>query len=266
MKNLILGVMCLFIGLNVNAQSMPDKLAKQLEKCGCKVKYFGPVCSRKGKWYLNDCIAKCLGAKMAKDQDNCTVDSLPDDKMTWPIHKVCNNLATSTTPKPVEMLEDGSLLYERQKSVNFNATGTGTFFRGGHNTCRCLVGDAVISTKKGDVPVSQLKKGDIVFSLNKEGALIEVPIILVSKTKVGANHQFLHISMEDGRELKVSPLHPDSKYQPLQNLKKGDVLDGKKIYSIKLVPANVTYTYDILPKGPTGIYWANGIPIGSTLK
>lgn len=266
MKNLILGALSLFIVYNVNAQSMPDKLAKQLEKCGCKVKYFGPVCSKKGKYYLNDCIAKCLGAKLARDQDNCLVDSLPDDKMTWPIHKVCNNLATSTTPKPVEMLNDGSLIYERQKSVNFNATGTGTFFRGGHNTCKCLSGSTVISAKKGDVPVDQLKKGDIVYSLNAQKALIEVPILLVSKSEVKSDHKFLHIELDDGRALKVSPLHPDSKYKALKELKVGDTIDGAKVTSAKLVPANVEYTYDILPKGQTGIYWANGIPIGSTLK
>jgi hypothetical protein len=31
------------------------------------------------------------------------------------------------------------------------------------------------------------------------------------------------------------------------------------------IPYTGEYTYDILPAGETGIYWANGIPLKSTL-
>ena len=47
---------------------------------------------------------------------------------------------------------------------------------------------------------------------------------------------------------------------------KGPDLDGKKIISADLVPYWDDFTYDLLPDGPTGIYFANGIPLGSTLR
>lgn len=34
----------------------------------------------------------------------------------------------------------------------------------------------------------------------------------------------------------------------------------------ELVSYSNGYTYDVLPSGDTGLYWANGILIGSTLR
>ena len=44
------------------------------------------------------------------------------------------------------------------------------------------------------------------------------------------------------------------------------LLDGAQVTGIERVRYAGTTTYDILPKGSTGIYWANGIPVRSTLK
>jgi hypothetical protein len=45
----------------------------------------------------------------------------------------------------------------------------------------------------------------------------------------------------------------------------GDLLDGGRVVQIERLPYDQPATYDILPAGGTGWYWANGILVGSTL-
>lgn len=45
----------------------------------------------------------------------------------------------------------------------------------------------------------------------------------------------------------------------------GDVLDGALVATVEYVPYNSGATYDLLPSGSTGLYWANGILLKSTL-
>jgi hypothetical protein len=49
-------------------------------------------------------------------------------------------------------------------------------------------------------------------------------------------------------------------------LQAGDFLDGARILSVERVLYTGMVTYDILPAGDTGAYWANGILLASTLK
>jgi len=76
----------------------------------------------------------------------------------------------------------------------------------------------------------------------------------------------LHILLSDGRELWASPGHPTSDGRRLVHLRVGDVLDGASVTVIGTMRYQGTATYDILPSGSTGFYWANGILLGSTLK
>jgi hypothetical protein len=76
----------------------------------------------------------------------------------------------------------------------------------------------------------------------------------------------VHIVLEDARELFVSPGHQTADGRLVHELAVGDSLDDSKIQSVEFVPYDGTHTYDILPSGPTGFYWANGILIKSTLK
>ena len=50
------------------------------------------------------------------------------------------------------------------------------------------------------------------------------------------------------------------------DLKVGDTLDGARVTLIERQPYAGTRTYDLLPSGDTGFYWANGILVGSSLK
>jgi hypothetical protein len=76
----------------------------------------------------------------------------------------------------------------------------------------------------------------------------------------------VHLILKDGRELYASPGHPTTDGRKLGQLKVGDSLDGSVVMVAQLVPYNQSHTYDLLPAGDTGFYWANGILIASTLK
>jgi hypothetical protein len=43
-------------------------------------------------------------------------------------------------------------------------------------------------------------------------------------------------------------------------------VDGAAIVSIELVAYSGHATYDLLPAGDTGVYWADGVPLGTTLQ
>jgi hypothetical protein len=49
------------------------------------------------------------------------------------------------------------------------------------------------------------------------------------------------------------------------DLRVSDRLDGAAVLSAGRVPYSGGATYDLLPAGGTGFYWANGILIASTL-
>jgi hypothetical protein len=44
------------------------------------------------------------------------------------------------------------------------------------------------------------------------------------------------------------------------------MLDGALIISITSEPYHADRTYDLLPAGSTGTYWADGVLLGSTLR
>jgi hypothetical protein len=49
-------------------------------------------------------------------------------------------------------------------------------------------------------------------------------------------------------------------------LQPGDVLDDAVVLSVSRVAYRGGATYDLLPDGETGFYWANGILMGSTMS
>jgi len=91
-------------------------------------------------------------------------------------------------------------------------------------------------------------------------------ILKTGKTMVSPDHRMIHVVLDDKRELYVSPNHPTADGRFFGELLVGDDLDGSKIKNVEQVLYNGTYTYDILPSGQTGFYWANGILAASTLK
>jgi hypothetical protein len=136
----------------------------------------------------------------------------------------------------------------------------------GFPTCPiCLAAGTLIDTPRGPVRVEHLKVGDQVWTQDESGRRVIGSILQTGHVKVPSTHQMIHMILEDGRELWASPGHPTADGRKLGNLKTGDLLDGAQIASLEKVPYHQTFTFDILPSGATGHYWANGILMGSTL-
>ena len=130
----------------------------------------------------------------------------------------------------------------------------------------CLSGDSVIDTPSGPINVKALKVGMSILTQDSFGHKQTGIILKTGKTLVPPDHMMVHVILNNTRELYASPNHPTTDGRLFGELKHGDVLDGSKIKNIELVPYNQPYTYDVLPSGDTGFYWANGILVGSTLK
>ena len=129
----------------------------------------------------------------------------------------------------------------------------------------CLAESALIATPTGQRLVPELRVGDLVWTLNPAGQRVAAPLLAVGKTVVPTSHLIVHIQLSDGRSLWASPGHPTADGRQLGNLQIGDSLDGSVISRVERLPYTGYATYDLLPTGETGFYWANGILIDSTL-
>jgi Hint domain len=130
----------------------------------------------------------------------------------------------------------------------------------------CLAAGTLIDTPAGQIPVESLRGGMSVWTLDRDGERVARPLIRLGRTVVPASHQVVHIVLADGRELWVSPGHPTADGRLAGRLLPGEKLDGGLILSIESVKYSGYATYDLLPDGDTGFYWANGILLDSTLR
>jgi hypothetical protein len=136
----------------------------------------------------------------------------------------------------------------------------------GFPTCPiCLAAGTLIDTPRGPVSVENLRVGDSVWTMNRSGDRVSGTILRTSRVPVPASHQVIHVTLSDGRELWASPGHPTADGKILGDLKVNDLLDGARLIKIERLHYAGTATYDLLPSGGTGFYWANGILMGSTL-
>jgi hypothetical protein len=129
----------------------------------------------------------------------------------------------------------------------------------------CLAASTMIATPGGPVRVTDIKAGMTVWTQDAHGNRIAAPTSEVGSMPVPSGHLMVHLVLADGRELLVSPGHRTSSGVPVGELNAGETLDGSTITLFELVPYRGDRTYDLLPAGPTGHYWADGIPMASTL-
>ena len=139
----------------------------------------------------------------------------------------------------------------------------------------CLAENTLIDTPSGQIAVQDLKHGMTVWTVNQSGERIASAVVKTSKTPVPTTHQMVHIILDDGREIFASPGHPVGDGRVFGGLSIGQILDNSKIVIAEKTTYDKSFTYDILPAGQTGLYFAghntapgfaNGILIGSTLK
>jgi hypothetical protein len=130
----------------------------------------------------------------------------------------------------------------------------------------CLARGTRIATPSGDVPVEDLKVGDVVWTLDAAGARVALPLIDIGSTPVPATHRVVALRLSDGRAVNVSPGHPTADGRKVGDLVAGDFYDGAIVVSAVLTPYTGGATFDVLPAGATGTYWANGVLLGSTIR
>jgi hypothetical protein len=130
----------------------------------------------------------------------------------------------------------------------------------------CLAASTLIATPEGAVRVTSISPGMLVWTVTFAGRRVAEPVIEVGSTEVPPSHLMVHLTLADGRDLLVSPGHPTADGPKAGTLKIGDRLGGSTITRWELVPYAAGRTYDLLPAGPTGDYWANGILLSSTLS
>ncbi len=130
----------------------------------------------------------------------------------------------------------------------------------------CLAEGTLIDTPIGSVPVELLKTGMTVWTLDASGKRIAAPVLRTSRTKAPPSHEVVEILLNDGRSFTASPRHPFADGRLVGNLAVGDLLAGSRIARATRIPYRTSHTYDLLPGGETGIYFADGVPLMSTLK
>ena len=130
----------------------------------------------------------------------------------------------------------------------------------------CLASDAQIDTPGGPVGVSELQPGMLVWTRDAAGNRVVGVVQQTAQVAVPATHQVVRLRLDDGRELRVSPGHPTADGRRVGDLAAGDALDGSRVESVSREAYVDGATFDLLPSGGTGTYWANGILLGSTLR
>jgi len=129
----------------------------------------------------------------------------------------------------------------------------------------CLAKGTLIDTPRGPVSVENLRVGDPVWTTNEAGERESAVILMVGSVRVPATHEVVHVILSDRRELRASPGHPLTDGRRLADLKVGDMLDGSRVLLVERLRYEGASTYDLLPSGATGSYWANGILMGSSI-
>jgi hypothetical protein len=129
----------------------------------------------------------------------------------------------------------------------------------------CLARGTLIDTPDGPVPVEKILVGTIVWTQDASGGRVAAAVIAVGSTPVAPTHRVVHLVLDDGRVLDVSPGHPLADGRLVGSIVEGDQVDGSVVASAQLVAYSGGATFDLLPEGSTGRYWANQILLISTL-
>jgi hypothetical protein len=130
----------------------------------------------------------------------------------------------------------------------------------------CLARNTHISTPGGFVRVQDVRVGMTVWSTDRRGRRIRATVVAVGRTPVPPTHEVVRLILADGRTVLVSPGHPTPDGTPVGELRTGTAFDGSTVVSTRRIPYSGGFTYDLLPSGPTGTYFANGVLLGSTLS
>jgi hypothetical protein len=243
---------------------------------------YAPVCGVNGVTFSNSCVAKAAKVVIAYSgecsdsggQDiACTMEAklCPDGSAVGRTGPDCE---FAECPAPISQSECRT---DRDCASGYECIDPSPVIREGYPSdlrCWkigaphpiCLSGNTEIATPHGDILVKNMKEGMSVWTVDKNGKKVAGTILLSGKTLVPSTHKVVHIKLSDGRELFVSPGHKISDGRSAGKIVLGDTIDGAAVILSSLVLYTEKYTYDILASGETGMYFANGILLRSTLK
>jgi hypothetical protein len=129
----------------------------------------------------------------------------------------------------------------------------------------CLARGTLIATPDGDVAIEAIQVGMRVWSVDRAGRRIVATVIRTGQTPVPTSHQVVRLVLDDGRVVRASAGHPLADGRRLDAIRAGDRVDGAIVVSATSEPYSGGWTFDLLPDGPTGAYFADGVLLGSTL-
>ena len=129
----------------------------------------------------------------------------------------------------------------------------------------CLDGATVIATPAGPRTIADLRPGDPIWTADVAGRRVRGTVLATGSVATPAGHRLVELVLGDGRTLRASPGHPVADGRPIGDLAPGEAVDGSTVVSAERV-ASGSRTWDVLPSGPTGTYWADGVLLRSTLR
>jgi hypothetical protein len=129
----------------------------------------------------------------------------------------------------------------------------------------CLARATRIATPDGEIAIEDIRVGIAVWSIDANGHPFVATVVRIGRTPVAASHRVVRIVLGDGRVVRASPGHPLADGRLFAAIRAGDTVDGATVVSATLESYDGGATFDLLPSGPTGVYWADGIALGSTL-
>jgi hypothetical protein len=134
----------------------------------------------------------------------------------------------------------------------------------------CLAADTRIATPSGEIAVKDLVPGAIVWTLDASGRRVAAPVARAGHTRVARGHVMARVLLDDGRAVAASPGHPTCAaaapgVATVADLARGARFGSATVERAERVPYGEPETFDVLPAGDTGCYWANGVLLGSTL-
>jgi hypothetical protein len=129
----------------------------------------------------------------------------------------------------------------------------------------CLAAATLIDTPSGPVRVTDLQLGEAVWTAAADGSRLEARVSALGSVAFPLGHDAVRVELSDGRSVTASAGHPTADGRNLGELRVGDRVDGAMVVAATTVRLTDGGTYDLLPSGPTGTYWADGVLLGSTL-
>ncbi len=130
----------------------------------------------------------------------------------------------------------------------------------------CLALGTSIDTPLGPRAIETLQHGDPVWTLSPDGRRVAATVAALGSVPAPQGHVMVELVLSDGRTVRVSPGHPTVDGREIGALAVGDWYDGATVARAARILYPDARTYDLLASGPTGMYWANGIALGSTLR